>query len=188
MKFLFLLPLFAGLLLTLIIVSGKKSSSEGSDSTGESAEASADTAKPIPAESPSEEPSDTPNSLSDADVDRLLKEAVDYYSLEKRDDLFYQNNEPYSGGVKTMYDSGQVCTLAHLKNGVDDGPWLKWYENGQKWAERTLKDGKPDGLQTYWHQNGQKALEGTFKDGEEVSVTYWNSTGEEVETEEEAYK
>ncbi len=190
MKFLVFLPLFAAL---LVAGCGEKLSSEGSESASESAEPSADTAKPAPAEppvaeSPSEESSDTPNSLSDADVERLLEEAVDYYSLEKRDDLFYQNNEPYSGWVKTMYDSGQVCTLAHLKDGKWDGPWLKWYENGQKLAERTLKDGKPDGLQTYWHQNGQKWEEGTFKDGELVSAKYWNSKGEEVETEEEAFE
>jgi len=39
-------------------------------------EPSADTAKPPPAESPSEETSETPKSLSDVDVERLLKEAL----------------------------------------------------------------------------------------------------------------
>ena len=169
--------LFAAL---LVAGCGEKRSPEGSDSTGESAEPSADAAKP------SDNSVTLP--LSDADVKRLLKEAVERDSLEERDGLYYHNNEPYSGWVKTMYDSGQVCTLAHLKDGKWDGPWLKWYENGQKLAERTLKDGRPDGLQTYWHQNGQKWEEGTFKDGELVSAKYWNSKGEEVETEEEAFK
>ena len=101
-----LVLLFAAL---LVAGCGEKSSSEGSESasekptaSNESAEPSADTAKPPPAEtpvaeSPSEEPSDTPNSLSDADVERLVKEAVDSDSLEERDGLYYQNNEPYSG-------------------------------------------------------------------------------------------
>ena len=86
--------LFAAL---LVVGCGEKSSSEGSESASESAEPSADTAKPPPAEtpvaeSPSEEPSETPNSLSDADVERLLKDAVDYDSLQERDDLYYQAN------------------------------------------------------------------------------------------------
>ena len=89
----------------LLIGCGEKSSSKGSESASEkptasndSAETAADTAKPPPAErpvaeSPSEEPSETPDSLSDADVERLLKDAVDYDSLQERDDLYYQANE-----------------------------------------------------------------------------------------------
>ena len=62
------------------------------------------------------------------------------------------------------------------------------HENGKKKAEGAYKDGKPDGLATGWHENGQKMVEGTYKDGELVSPKYWNSKGEEVETEEEAAK
>ena len=94
-------------------------------------------------ESPDKKPD--PFSLSDADVERLLKEAVGMESLE-------------------MYDSGQAEVLVRVK------------------------DGKRDSVAMFWHENGQKALEGTFKDGEEVSVKYWNSKGEEVETEEEAFE
>ena len=57
-----------------------------------------------------------------------------------------------------------------------------WHENGQKRGEGTFKDGKVNGLRTNWHENGQKWAEGTYKDGGLVSVKYWNSKGEEVET------
>ena len=152
------------LLVTVMLVAscGEKSSSEGSESASESAEPSADTAKPPPAEtpvaeSPSGEPSESPNSLSDADVERLLKEAVEGDSIEERDGLYFQTNEsePHSGWTKKMYDSGQVQALARFK------------------------DGKMDGLVTLWHENGQKLGEATLKDGEEVSAKYWNSKGEE---------
>ncbi len=170
-----LVLLFAAL---LVAGCGEKSSSEGSESTGEKAtasnestEPSADTPKPPPAEppvaeSPSEESSDTPNSLSDADVERLLKDAVEFDSLEERDGLYYQVNEsePYSGWAKKMSDSGQVQGLAQFK------------------------DGKPHGPDTRWHENGQKQREVIYKDGEEVSAKYWNSKGEEVETREEAFE
>ena len=194
-----LVLLFAAL---LVAGCGEKSSSEGSESasesptpSNESAEPSADTAKPPPAEtpvaeSPSEEPSDTPNSLNYAEAERLLKEAVDFDSLEERDDLFYQNNEPFSGWVKSMRDSGQVQGLAQFKDGELDGLNTWWHENGQKKREATFKDGKMDGLLTFWHENGQKMREGIAKDGVEVSVSakYWNSKGEEVETKEESWK
>ena len=218
-----LVPLFAALLVTSC---GEKSSSEGSESTGESADPSADAAQE------SEKPVNVP--LSDADVERLLKEAVDYDSLEERDAIFYQGNTPYSGWVKKMHDSGQVAELAELKRGKVDSLMRAWHENGQKRAEGTFKDGKQDGPFTAWHENGRKMFEGTYKDGnqvglstgwhengqkaeetpfkdgephglwirwhkngqkqsetiwenaQKVSVKYWNSKGEEVETEEEA--
>ena len=173
------------LLFSLLVVGcGKKSSSEGSDSAGESAEPSADAVKPVPTESPGKEPS--PPSLSDADIERLLKEAVDSDSLEERDRLIYQDNKPYSGWWKEMYDSGQASRLAEVKDGKPDGLMIEWYENGQKSGEGTLKDGKEDGPVTMWHKNGQKLAEETYKDGEKVSGKYWNSKGEEVETLQEA--
>ena len=186
--------LFAAL---LVVGCGEKSSSEGSDSAGVSAEPSVDTAKPPPAESPvadspSEEPSGTPKSLSDADVERLLKEAVESDSLEGRDtihgNLIYQTNEsePFSGWTKAMWDSGQVSRLLRFKDGARHGPLTMWHENGQKKAEGTYKDGKPDGLWTRWHENGQKKVEATYKDGERISEKWWNAKGEEVETPEEA--
>ena len=105
-------------------------------------------------------------SLSDADVERLLKEAVDRHSIEKRDGLYYQTNEsePFSGWAKTMSDS----------------------EYGKGLTQ--FKDGKPHGPMMVWHENGQKEYEGTYKDGEEVSAKYWNRKGEEVESLDEAKK
>jgi antitoxin component YwqK of YwqJK toxin-antitoxin module len=62
------------------------------------------------------------------------------------------------------------------------------YDSGQVKGLIQYKDGKPDGLVTAWRENGQKQAEETFKDGEEVSAKYWNSKGEEVETEDESRK
>ena len=168
-----LLLLFAAL---LVAGCGEKSSSEGSKSvrekpaaSSESAEPSSDTAKRAPAEppvaeSPSEESGDAPKSLSDADVEQLLKEAVDHDSLEERDAIFYQNNTPYSGWVKKMYDSGKVAQLAELKKG------------------------KVNSLVRAWHENGQKQSETIWENAQKISVKYWNSKGEEVESREESEK
>jgi len=178
-----LILLFAAL---LVAGCGEKSSPEGSDSAGESAEPSADAAKQVPTKSPGKEPSSP--SLSDADVERLLKKAVDSESLPERDGLIYHDNKPYSGWGKEMYDSGQASRLACIKDGKPDGLVIEWYSTGQKSVEANFKDGEPHGLVKVWHENGQTAGEVTVKDGEEVSAKYWNNKGEEVETEEEAFK
>ena len=156
MKVLYLLPLFAAL---LVAGCGEKSPNE---------------------EAAAVEP------LGDSAIDKALKEAVDFDSLEERESLFYQNNEPFSGWIKGMYDSGQVKGIGRFKEGKPDGLQTAWHENGQKWNETTFKDGKEDGPFTEWHDNGQKAAEGTYKDGEGVFVKYWNSKGEEVGTRYEA--
>ena len=179
----YIILLFAAL---LVVGCGERSSSEGSDSAGASAEPSADAAKPVPTESPGKEPS--PSSLSDADIERLLKEAVDSESLPERDGLIYHDDKPYSGWGKEMYDSDQAFRLAEIKDGKPNGLMIEWHENGQKAGEGTLKDGEPHGLYLRWHENGQKAAEATLKDGELVSAKYWNRKGEEVETAEEARK
>ena len=173
-----LVLLFAAL---LVAGCGEKSSSEGSESasekptpSNESAEPSADTAKPTPAETPvAESPSESPTPpsedvkpsadspkplISDADVERLLKEAVDMESLEERDDLYYQPNEsePFSGWAKTMSDS----------------------EYGKGLTQ--FKDGKPDGLWTEWHENGKKRFQGKYKDGKLRQWTCWDEAGKKI--------
>ena len=104
---------------------------------------------------PSKGPGDTPNFLSDADLERLLKEAVDFKLTERRDGLTYQveESQPYSGWVKDMYDSGQVDLLWQVKGGKLDGLSIHWLENGQKRRATTFKDGKQHGLQTEWSLN-----------------------------------
>jgi antitoxin component YwqK of YwqJK toxin-antitoxin module len=90
-------------------------------------------------------------------------------------------------GLEThYYENGQKQLEVTYKDGKEDGPHTRYYENGQKMSEATLKDAKFNGLETMWHENGQKKSEVSWKDNVEVSAKYWNSKGEEVETEEEA--
>ena len=166
MKFLVLLPLSAALLVTSC---GEKSSSEGSDSASE---------KPTP---PSEDVKPSANSpeplISDADVERFAKDAMDIEAASPPAD--------YTGWTKIVI-GGRLLELMQWKNGEPDGPSVMWHKNGQKSSETTYKDGKPDGLETEWYENGQKRSEATYKDGKRVSAKYWNRKGEEVGTLDEA--
>ena len=176
MKFLVLLPLFAALLVTSC---GEKSSSEGSDSAGASAEPSADAAQS------SEEAPTLP--LSDGEVVRLLKEAVDDAGQMREGPGFYPlwyrtgESEPFSGWSKSMDDSGQVKSLRKFKDGKVEIQMV-WYKNGQKRSEASYKDGKPNGIAVGWHENGQTQRVSSYKNGKLVSRKVWNSKGKEVET------
>ena len=117
------------------------------------------------------------------------------------------------GPWASWYENGQKRSEGKYKDGVSDGIWLSWYSNGNKFSEgnyenrkkeglhthwhrngkksseRYFKDGKEDGLCVWWHENGQKGYEVTYKDDEivEGSEKFWNSKGEPVNSEEEAF-
>ena len=131
-----------------------------------------------------------------------LKKRVENYKNGKKD------------GVQIhWHENGQKSIEANYKNGKWEGPWLSWNENGQKKSEANYKDGKADGLWLMWHKNGQKMVEGKMKNGKweelvnvwhkngqkreeinykngkpvEGSEKFWNSKGEPVNSEEEAF-
>ena len=141
---------------------------------------------------------------------------VEYYKKDfLSDDGFHRlvnTTTPYSGWVKISWES-EGWGIYQIQNGEKKGPHVRFYESGQKCSEVLYENGSPVGLQTSWHENGQKASESTWKDfyetcgtsifwhengqkhGEWVwkdrlilSKKWWNSKGEEVETEEEADK
>ena len=179
----FLYPLLLPLLSCLLLIGcGEKSSSEGSESVSEKptpsheiVEISVDTAQPVD--------NDLTLPLSDADVERLVRKAVNHELIRSRDNLLYGPDAypiPFSGWIKEMIPSGQVKILLQAKGGMPEGLYTSWHENGQKETEGFFKDGKPDGLCKAWHENGQKKGEGAFEEGKAVSMKHWNSKGEEV--------
>jgi len=134
--------------------------------------------------------------------------------LQKRgDDLYYAVNEenPYSGKVVELYESGQKKNEGTFKNGklhgltttwdshgqkksevsfqngVQSGPYRTWYDNGQQEKEGAYKDGKEDGKWVFWYDNGQKQRECNYQDG--VLDGRWVSWYEKGKQEKEgAYK
>ena len=74
--------------------------------------------------------------------------------------------------------------IAYLKG--SDTPYTgkaySLYPNGQKWLEGNYKDGKEDGLWVTLDENGQKMVEVKAKNGKEISIKFWNSKGEPVDS------
>jgi len=186
-----LLLLFAAL---LVAGCGEKSSSEGSESASE---------KPTPPSEDVKPSADSPEPLiSDADVERFAKDAMDSLAGGCPPD-------DYTGWSKIV-DQGQLVELMQWKNGKPDGPYMvwhlngkiaemgindrdkegesvvesrSWYESGEKESEvTTANDGSRKVRE--WHKNGQKKAEGTMKEFDQGSAKYWNSKGEEVEWDE----
>jgi len=124
--------------------------------------------------------------LDDAEtLDKILAEAIDKEKLQGRvgegEKLLYALNEqtPFTGWAKNMYNNGQVESLANWKDGKPNGLYTGWYENGQKKEEGNYKDDKKDGQQTAWHENGQKEYEGNYKDGKlDGQQTLWYENGQ----------
>ena len=142
--------------------------------------------RPISTDTPSEKPSETLKSLSDADVARLLEEAVVVSHSdpwEERDGLFYKNDELISGLVKQvsrggpLVPQGQVWGFFKFKDGKPDGLWMEFERDGQKKQVFTFKDGKQDGLYIDYYGKGQKAREGIFKEGVKYSLHAWHRKG-----------
>ena len=121
-----------------------------------------------------------------------------YENGQKEFETTYKDGKE-DGPQTQYYENGQKELEVTYKDGKEDGPQTQYYENGQKMREGTNKDGEKDGLETWWYENGQKMGERNYKDGQkvgerrykdgvEVSAKYWNSKGEEVDSEEEAFK
>ena len=188
-----LVLLFAAL---LVAGCGEKSSSEGSESASE---------KPTPPSEDVKPSADSPEPLiSDADVERFAKDAMDSLAGGSPPD-------DYTGWSKIVVQ-GQLVELMQWKNGKPDGRAMLWHDNGKIANESIFTEDKDEPVESRswyesgekeseittandgsskvreWHKNGQKKAEGTMKDFDQGSEKYWNSKGEEVETKEEAEK
>ena len=127
----------------------------------------------------------SPNVDDPETLDKIIAEAIDADKLQGRgkegEELIYapNNQTPFTGWAKSMYDNEQIKYLIQFKDGKKDGLLTEWFENGQKRIETNYKDGNLDGLETWWYENGQKDAEFNYKDGKlDGLVTKWYENGQ----------
>jgi len=148
---------------------------------------------------------------------KIIAGAIDWGKLQERGEkgekLLYAPNEqtPYTGWAKEMWDNGRIRGLDQWKDGKWDGLGTQWYSNGQKEWEETWKDGKlwtsvrwkpngekcPDtnvvngnGVFVYYNEDGTESGRSTYKNGEELSERVVLAAGgarAESETERDLY-
>ena len=108
-----------------------------------------------------------------------IETAVEWSKLQDRGGVMYLLNEetPFSGFSKSVYENGQKKMEYNWKDGKPDGLWTDWHENGQKRHERNYKDDKFMSAEV-WKPNGEKCPVTNLKDGNGVWVLY-NEDGTE---------
>ena len=119
------------------------------------------------------------------ELDTIIEEAMDVSKIQERGEgdqaLIYAPNkqQPYTGWLKAISDSGQVRELVQIKDGKKNGLHANWLNNGQKVYEEEYKDGELHGLTTAWHENGQKGLAAEYKDdAAHGDLTAWYENGQ----------
>jgi len=79
---------------------------------------------------------------------RIIAEAIDGNMLQERgkdgEKLAYAPNQetPYTGWAKEMYDNGQVWYIVQYKDGKMDGLWIRYGEDGTVGYSGMYKDGE----------------------------------------------
>ena len=168
------------------------------EKSNDSAESAQDAGPLQPANEEAEVASSGPEPLiSDADVERFAKDAMDINRGSPSDDFT---------GWSKLVDQGQLVELMQWKNGDPDGPTMLWYETGEIKEMSIYKEGEmassrgyyPTGQKkvtispadvgsqevVWWHKNGQKAFAALMKSGAPVLMKFWNEEGEELDQEE----
>ena len=169
------------------------------EKSNDSAESAQDAGPVQPAKEEAEVVSSGPEPLiSDADVERIAKDAMDINRGSPSDDFT---------GWSKLVDQGQLVELMQWKNGDPDGPAMLWYETGEIRDMSIFKEGEMVSRRTYyptgekkstarpadagshevvgWHKNGQKAVTILMKDGAPVMMKFWNEEGEELDQEDQ---
>ena len=124
------------------------------------------------------------NDLVFGEEDTVVETALGPISL-----VYIEGSDtPYTGQAYELYREGKKEWEGPMKNGTKEGWWLNWDFEGRKERGVIFQGGIPHGPMVTWHANGQIMSEQLFENGAplEDSIKFWNSKGEEVESEDEA--
>lgn len=88
----------------------------------------------------------------------------------KNGNVWYLNNQVYSGRFIDYYSSGRKKGEGTLKNGKIDGVRKMYYQNGKLIVERNYLQSVPNGLETEYYEDGSIKQKGIMKNGKEDGV------------------
>ena len=110
--------------------------------------------------------------------------------LVERDGLYYEKftDVPFTGEITGQFQgsikngkeegawvryhkNGQLFSKGNFKNGWLEGAWVWYYDDGQVNNKGNYKKGKRDGAWVYYREDGtvSKLMTGTFKGGVKIS-------------------
>lgn len=105
------------------------------------------------------------------------QENVEIDNLEKKDNVYYYKNEPFTGNCYGKHPNGKIGLKGQVVEGKKEGVWIWWYSDGQKKRETTFESNKKEGLTTYWYINGVKSKEIMYKEDKNIDQKLWDEKG-----------
>ena len=85
--------------------------------------------------------------------------------------------------IRYFYN-GNLSIKGNFKDNKQQGNWMSYYDNGQLYLDRIYKNGKLEGIWKSYYQNGQLNYQWNYKDGELISQKCWDEDGSKIECEE----
>lgn len=114
------------------------------------------------------------NMYSDVDGSLVMKENYKKGKLDGESILYYPGKE-------------QVAEITHYKEGLKEGPYIKYFPDGKIMTKGNYKNDKLDGDFSVYYDNGNTEIKGKYKNG--IQVGNWQYFDEEGNAlSEEAYK
>lgn len=102
-----------------------------------------------------------------------IKQIPSSKQMERKNGIWYYNNEIYSGKFIDYYYSGKIQGEGILKNGKIEGLRKMYFQNGNISLERNYTNSLPDGLDNEYYENGALKQKGVFVAGNEEGA--WES-------------
>jgi antitoxin component YwqK of YwqJK toxin-antitoxin module len=99
-----------------------------------------------------------------------IKQIPSSKQMERKNGIWYFNNEIYNGRFIDYYYSGRIQGDGILKNGKLEGLRKMYYQNGNLSVERNYTNSISDGLEKEFYEDGTLKQKGDFINGKENGV------------------
>ena len=96
-----------------------------------------------------------------------IKQIPSSKQMERKNGIWYFNNEIYNGKFVDYYYSGRIQGDGIMKNGKLEGLRKMYYQNGKLSVERNYTNSISDGLGKEFYEDGTLKQKGTFINGKE---------------------
>ncbi|MBX9887653.1 MAG: hypothetical protein K2Y30_06935 [Flavobacteriaceae bacterium] len=99
-----------------------------------------------------------------------IKQIPSAKQMERKNGIWYFNNEIYNGKFIDYYYSGKIQGDGIMKNGKLEGMRKMYFHNGKLSVERNYKNAISDGLEKEFYEDGTLKQKGIFINGKEDGV------------------
>ena len=108
----------------------------------------------------------------------LVLSIIMIYQLDQINSGKKNSKKPFSGDFYEI-SGDQKWSEGSISQGMTTG-WVKCHLNGNKKSVQVWQGGKHEGVQTKMHSNGNKFIEMEYKKGQELSSSFRDRKGKNV--------